>query len=101
MALKTKLTKVKFNGEKSSKTINTISNDESAIQSKHIIFDDDDDNNGEIVVKKQQEVAGNHQNIPEKKHSKSRKSEKSRKDAMDIGTLWYQTVCLNNSQSMP
>lgn len=91
MALKTKSTKVKFSGDKSAKTDKPTTSNEKSGKSKHIIFDDDDDD-GQIAVEQEQEFPEKTQNTTEKKHKGSKKSEKNRKDAMDIGTLWYQTV---------
>lgn len=80
MALKIKSTKpldVKDTGEK--KTPNKISTEENPSKNKHIIFDDDNVN--EVVVEKKQKP-------------KEKKSEKNRKNAMDIGTQWYQMVSM-------
>lgn len=101
MALKIKSTKVKFNGDKSSKTVSALSSDNSVAKSKHIIFDVDDDNDCKVIVEKKQDISAKNekngeevkkQDANEKKKKTSKKSEKNRKDAMDIGTLWYQTV---------
>lgn len=86
MALKTKSEnpiKMKFNGDKSKSTKikATIPSEESGNKNKHIIFDNDDnDNNGGVIVENKQ--------TPKKNH----KNEKNRKNAMDIGAQWYQTV---------
>lgn len=92
---------MKFNGDKSSKTVSALSSDKSVTKSKHIIFDVDDDNDGEVIVEKMQDIPtkkgkneeeAKKQDANEKKKQTSKKSEKNRKDALDIGTLWYQTV---------
>lgn len=84
MALKTKTinpAKMKFDGKKLPKIdAVTVSSDKNVNKSKHIIFDDDDKDGG---------VA-----IPVEKKQAPKKSEKSRKEAIDIGTQWYQTVCI-------
>lgn len=83
MALKTKSvnpTKVKFSSD------NSIN--DSAGKNKHIIFDDDE-NEADVVVEPKKTPA-------EKKHQASKKNEKNRKNALDIGKLWYQTVGVFN-----
>lgn len=82
MALKTKTinpAKMKFDGKKLPKIDAVkVSSDKNVNKSKHIIFDDDDKDGGVV--------------IPVEKKQASKKSEKSRKEAIDIGTQWYQTV---------
>lgn len=96
MALKTKSTKVKFGGDKSAKSTESIASNGSATKSKHIIFDDEDDDNKVVErPEKQQDATEKKQDVTEKKQKVSKKNEKNRKDAMDIGTLWYQTVGFN------
>lgn len=56
-------------------------------KNKHIIFDDDDN-----VAEKNIQENRDDDVIAEKKQNVSKKSEKNRKNAMDIGKLWYQTV---------
>lgn len=76
---------MKFNGDKLSKIQATIPSQENVKKSKHIIFDDDDKdkNDGEVAVETK----------AQDKKQVSKKSQKNRKNAMDIGTQWYQTVC--------
>lgn len=91
MALKTNLmnpAKMKFTGGKSAKIAATIPSKESVSTNKHIKFGDDDDS--EVVVKEKETPKKN--SVP-KKNEKNEKVAKNRKNAMDIGTQWYQTVC--------
>ncbi|XP_031631249.1 CCAAT/enhancer-binding protein zeta [Contarinia nasturtii] len=84
MALKTKSVnpkKVNFNSDNSSSDI--------AGKSKHIIFDEED-NETDVIVEPKQVLA-------EKKHQGSKKSEKNRKNALEIGKLWYQTFAEYNT----
>lgn len=86
MALKSKSEnpiKMKINGDKSKSTKIkvTIPSEQSGNKNKHIIFDNDDNDKGsEIIVENQQTP------------KKNQKNDKNRKNAMDIGTQWYQTV---------
>lgn len=93
MALKTesiKSTQVKFVDEKSSKINESIVSEEIPKKNKHIKFEnnEDDDDGGRNTVGNGD---GKNGNRTEKKQP-TKKSEKNRKNAMDIGTHWYQVV---------
>lgn len=84
MALKTKSVnpaKMKFNGKKSTADDGFIPAAQDTVsKNKHIIFDGGDDD--EIAVTAP----------PVEKKQVSKKSEKSRKEASEIGKQWYQKV---------
>lgn len=85
---KKKFDKKKGNSTDDQKTIKTpVESTVAAGKSKHIVFDDSDDENN--VVK--ESVAKPTTPTPTPKS----KSKKNRKDASDIGTLWYQLVSIH------
>lgn len=100
MASKTKSIKsTKIKSDKHGKSIKlneSVEFEKVLKENKHIKFDDDDDecNDGDIIAGTNEEISN--KNCKEKKQS-LKKSEKNRKNAMDIGTHWYQVVssCLN------
>lgn len=71
---------MKFDGKKTpkSETIPIASDKGVNNKSKHIIFEEDDNESGVTV--------------PVEKKQTPKKSEKNRKEAIDIGKQWYQTV---------
>lgn len=101
MALKTismKPTKIKFDNGNSTKIKESTVAEEIPKKSKHIKFDNYDD---EDVLEEANNIDSDNTNAVDgegkkKKHAEkkvpSKKSEKSRKNAMDIGTQWYQEV---------
>lgn len=98
MALKTnsvKSTKIKFDNENSTKIKESIVSKAAPKKNKHIKFDNDDEENannrsgGNITGGD----GGKSKNHTEKKLP-SKKSEKNRKNAMDIGKHWYQVVSI-------
>lgn len=96
MALKTN-SKIKFDNGNSTKKKESIVPEEVPKKSKHIKFGNDDDD--EDVVEESNNVdntngggGGGKSKKQTEKKLQSKKSEKSRKNAMDIGTHWYQEV---------
>lgn len=97
MALKSessKSKKMKFDNENSAKIKSPIVSEDIPTKNKHIKFDNDDDGdggsnggNGDAIISSEIKT----KNRAEKKHP-SKKNEKDRKNAMDIGTHWYQVV---------
>lgn len=77
--------KLKFNASNLLNISNPLQSEDNMATNKHIKFDDDDDDIEAEAVAVQEEQ-------PVKKGSK--KSEKNRKNAIDIGTKWYHMVCL-------
>lgn len=84
---------------KADKAIKLPPLEEKQTKSKHIVFDDDD-NEDEITTIETEQLGkqSSEPTVTEKKAKKdksSKKSEKNRKDAIEIGTMWYQVVCFN------
>lgn len=110
MAFKTnskKPTKIKFDDEDSTEIKGTIVAEEAPKKNKHIKFGNDDEDDVVADNTKNDSVeitrngggggGGNDDGSGgknKKQKNPSKKSEKNRKNAMDIGTHWYQVVSL-------